>query len=140
MNVLVKILIVFDLLCFAIYFGGDILSTALAKLRKKPAQKELFEFYEEDADTPLSVDSIRQLYSGEVDTFVEEKLLPDGESTAEVLTEREADIIRRRYGLDGRLPQTQKQVAALYGISRSYVSRIEKKALGKLEEALRGRI
>lgn len=89
MNVLVKILIVFDLLCFAIYFGGDILSTALAKLRKKPAQKELFEFYEEDADTPLSVDSIRQLYSGEVDTFVEEKLLPDGESTAEVLTERE---------------------------------------------------
>ena len=59
---------------------------------------------------------------------------------AEVLTEREADIIRRRYGLDGRLPQTQKQVAALYGISRSYVSRIEKKALGKLEEALRGRV
>ena len=34
----------------------------------------------------------------------------------------------------------QKQVAALYGISRSYVSRIEKKALGKLEEALRGRV
>lgn len=94
MNVLVKILIVFDLLCFGVYFGGDILSTALAKLRKKPAQKELFEFYEEDADTPLSVDSIRQLYSGEVDTFVEEKLLPDGESTAEVLTERELAAAR----------------------------------------------
>ena len=77
MNVLVKILIVFDLLCFGVYFGGDILSTALAKVRKKPAKKELFEFYAEDADTPLSVDSIRQLYSGEVDTFVEEKLLPD---------------------------------------------------------------
>ena len=46
-----------------------------------------------------------------------------GGLVAEVLTEREADIIRRRYGLDGRLPQTQKQVAALYGISRSYVSR-----------------
>lgn len=58
----------------------------------------------------------------------------------EVLTEREADIVRRRYGLEGRLPQTQKQVAALYGISRSYVSRIEKKALAKLEEALQGRI
>ena len=55
---------------------------------------------------------------------------------AECLTEREADIIRRRYGLEGHLPQTQKQVAALYGISRSYVSRIEKKALGKLEQAL----
>ena len=59
---------------------------------------------------------------------------------AEVLTEREADIVRRRYGLEGRLPQTQKQVAALYGISRSYVSRLEKKALAKLEEALQGRI
>lgn len=55
---------------------------------------------------------------------------------AECLTEREADVIRRRYGLEGRLPQTQKQVAAVYGISRSYVSRIEKKALEKLERAL----
>ena len=82
---------------------------------------------------------------GEEDTMLEE--LQDKENrklirrlVAEVLTEREADIIRRRYGLDGRLPQTQKQVAALYGISRSYVSRSEKKALGKLEEALRGRV
>ena len=56
---------------------------------------------------------------------------------AERLTEREADVIRRRYGLEGRVPQTQRQVAAAYKISRSYVSRIEKKALGKLEEALR---
>ena len=39
------------------------------------------------------------------------------------LTEREADIIRRRYGLEGHPPQTQRQVAAVYGISRSYVSR-----------------
>ena len=82
---------------------------------------------------------------GEEDTMLEE--LQDKENrqlirrlVAEVLTEREADVIRRRYGLDGRLPQTQKQVAALYGISRSYVSRIEKKALGKLEEALQGRL
>ena len=56
---------------------------------------------------------------------------------AERLTEREADIIRRRYGLDGHLPQTQRQVAVAYDISRSYVSRIEKKALQKLEDALR---
>ncbi|MBE6918502.1 MAG: sigma-70 family RNA polymerase sigma factor [Ruminococcaceae bacterium] len=54
----------------------------------------------------------------------------------ECLTEREADIIRRRYGLDGFLPQTQRQVAAHYGISRSYVSRLEKRALEKLEQAL----
>ena len=82
---------------------------------------------------------------GEEDTMLEE--LQDKENRAllrrliaEKLTKREADILRRRYGLDGRLPQTQKQVAVLYGISRSYVSRIEKKALGKLEEALRGRL
>ena len=52
------------------------------------------------------------------------------------LTEREADIIRNRYGLGGRQPKTQRELAAEYGISRSYVSRIEKRALGKLEEAL----
>lgn len=55
----------------------------------------------------------------------------------ECLTPREADVIRRRYGLDGHPPQTQRQVATAYGISRSYVSRIEKRALEKLEAALR---
>ena len=54
----------------------------------------------------------------------------------ECLTEREAVIIRQRYGLGGRQPRTQRELAADYGISRSYVSRIEKRALGKLEEAL----
>ena len=58
----------------------------------------------------------------------------------ECLTEREADVIRRRYGLEGFVPQTQRQVAAQYGISRSYVSRIEKKALEKLEKALGDRL
>lgn len=82
---------------------------------------------------------------GEEDTMLEELQNKENRQlirrlVAEVLTEREADIVRRRYGLEGRLPQTQKQVAALYGISRSYVSRIEKKALAKLEEALQGRI
>lgn len=52
------------------------------------------------------------------------------------LTEREADIIRQRYGLNGKTPRTQRELAADYGISRSYVSRIEKRALGKLEEAM----
>ena len=65
---------------------------------------------------------------GEEDTMLEELQNKENRQlirrlVAEVLTEREADIVRRRYGLEGRLPQTQKQVAALYGISRSYVSR-----------------
>ena len=50
------------------------------------------------------------------------------------LTPREAHIIRLRYGLDNRAPLTQREVAVLCGISRSYVSRIEKKALEKLRE------
>ena len=41
----------------------------------------------------------------------------------ECLTEREADIIEQRYGLCGRSPRTQRELAADYGISRSYVSR-----------------
>ena len=41
----------------------------------------------------------------------------------ECLTEREMDIIQQRYGLNGRTPRTQRELAAEYGISRSYVSR-----------------
>lgn len=52
------------------------------------------------------------------------------------LTERERLVIRLRYGLGGIRPQRQQEVAAQLGISRSYVSRIEKHALEKLREAL----
>lgn len=51
---------------------------------------------------------------------------------AEVLTPREQTIIRLRYGLDGNEPLTQREVAQRLGISRSYVSRIEKKSLAAL--------
>ncbi|MGI6264312.1 MAG: RNA polymerase sporulation sigma factor SigK [Acutalibacteraceae bacterium] len=52
---------------------------------------------------------------------------------AETLDEREAQVIGWRYGLDGA-PHTQREVAKTLGISRSYVSRIEKRALQKLRE------
>ena len=52
------------------------------------------------------------------------------------LTEREADIVEKRYGLCGQRPRTQRELAKAYGISRSYVSRIEKKALEKLRAEL----
>ncbi len=51
-----------------------------------------------------------------------------------VLGERERQIIVLRYGLDGGEARTQKEVAQLLGISRSYVSRIEKSALDTLRE------
>jgi RNA polymerase sporulation-specific sigma factor len=49
------------------------------------------------------------------------------------LDDREYQIIAMRYGLEGRTPLTQKQVAKAFGISRSYVSRIETKVLKKLK-------
>lgn len=49
-----------------------------------------------------------------------------------VLNEREKDIIRRRYGLGNVKEQTQKSIAKALNISRSYVSRIEKRALIKM--------
>ncbi|MCI5501341.1 MAG: RNA polymerase sporulation sigma factor SigK [Lachnospiraceae bacterium] len=52
------------------------------------------------------------------------------------LTDREYDIIRLRYGLDGDNEKTQREIADKYGISRSYVSRIEKTALNKLKVRL----
>ena len=53
-----------------------------------------------------------------------------------VLTPQEKQIICLRYGLSGNQPHRQRQVAAITGISRSYVSRIEKRALEKLRSAL----
>ena len=52
------------------------------------------------------------------------------------LTEQERQVIRLRYGLEGNAPKRQREVAQITGISRSYVSRIEKRALEKLRGAL----
>lgn len=52
----------------------------------------------------------------------------------EVLSPRERTIIRLRYGLDGLKPLTQREVAQRLGISRSYVSRIEKRSLAALNK------
>jgi RNA polymerase sporulation-specific sigma factor len=54
------------------------------------------------------------------------------------LDEREAKIIRLRYGLDGANPLTQLETAEVCKISRSYVSRLEKRALEKLRAAMEG--
>lgn len=49
-----------------------------------------------------------------------------------ILDEREQDVIRNRFGLSGGKEKTQREIAKELGISRSYVSRIEKRALIKL--------
>ena len=52
------------------------------------------------------------------------------------LEERERQVITLRYGLQGNPPQRQREVAKQLGISRSYVSRIETRALEKLKRVL----
>jgi len=58
------------------------------------------------------------------------------ENMESVLTGREVWIIRRRYGLSGQQELTQREIAKQLGISRSYVSRIEKRALEKLRKII----
>ena len=58
------------------------------------------------------------------------------EAVAKCLTPQEQEVIALRYGLGTGKPQRQREVAQLCGISRSYVSRIEKRALEKLRKEL----
>ena len=74
------------------------------------------ESIENDLDMKVHIEKIRSL--------VDSVLLP-----------REKEIIVLRYGLKGYQPRTQRDVARHLGISRSYVSRIEKKALEKMKDA-----
>lgn len=55
----------------------------------------------------------------------------------QILKEREKLIIELRFGLNGKKPKTQKEIAKMMNISRSYVSRIETKAIGKLAREIK---
>ena len=55
-----------------------------------------------------------------------------------VLTAQEKQVVILRYGLGGQPAMRQREVAAITGISRSYISRIEKRALQRLREAIEG--
>lgn len=70
----------------------------------------------------------------EIDLKLKIKKLYDG--MKDILKGREKTIIELRFGLGGKKPKTQNQIAQMLGISRSYVSRIEKKAITKLNDEL----
>ena len=59
------------------------------------------------------------------------------EKMKKVLKTREKTILELRFGLNGKKPQTQNEIASSMGISRSYVSRIETKAINKLAKEMR---
>ena len=53
-----------------------------------------------------------------------------------VLKKREKEILELRFGLNGKNSKTQSEIAKMYNISRSYVSRIETKAINKLSKII----
>ena len=73
------------------------------------------------------------LVSRELDASVEKQML---HSAIHALTPRERHIVDLRYGLSNEKEHTQKEVADLMGISQSYISRLEKRIIGKLREEL----
>ena len=95
-------------------------------------------YIDDPIDTDKDGNSIRLLdvICSEEDTFENISRMMESEKlrrcVADGLDARERRIIVMRYGLDNRRPRTQREVAALMKISRSYVSRIEKRALMKL--------
>ena len=106
--------------------------------RKRATDVSLSDYIETGKDgTALSLmdvicsddDLFEQLSDKEIYAKLYEKI-------DECLDERERRIILLRYGIGNRKALTQREIAAMCGISRSYVSRIEKKALQKLEKAL----
>lgn len=104
---------------------------------KKAAQDiSLNEAIDTDKDgnplTLLDIMAVDDNILDNLDTKLNSKKL--GQFINEELEPREKRIILMRYGLDGKDPMTQKKVADMLKISRSYVSRIETKALKKLRK------
>ncbi len=97
-------------------------------------------FIDDPIDTDREGNSIRLLdiICSEEDTMETISKLIENEKLRKYilksLTKRERSIIVMRYGLDNKTPKTQREVATKMNISRSYVSRIEKRALLKLKE------
>ncbi len=77
--------------------------------------------------TLMDVLAVEENYADELDFKVKSSKLRQYINSE--LSDREKKVIILRYGLDGREPLTQREVAKIMGISRSYISRIEKKAL-----------
>ena len=110
----------------------------LRSVRRKATEVSLTDALEADEDGGGL--ALMDILSEEMD--LDERLMLEEQSKklyqaidAE-LDAREQKVVRLRYGLGGKQPLTQRETAELLGISRSYISRIEKKALAKLREKM----
>lgn len=127
---------------FATYAARCIENEILMYFRNKKKYAQDISFSEPiECDKDGNVLSIMGIMADDrsVAEDIEEKLMSENlyETIDKELPRREKEIIYLRYGLLGKKAYTQKEVAKKLGISRSYVSRIEKKALETLREKLK---
>ena len=125
----------------ATYASRCIENEILMHLRKTVRQKAEISF-----DEPLNVDwEGNVLLLSDVLGTDSDVIYKDVESGAEReilaesfarLGEREKKILKMRFGLFGEEEKTQKEIAAEMGISQSYISRLEKKIVGKLKKEI----
>ena len=126
---------------FATYGARCIENEILMYFRNKKKYAQDVSFYEPiDSDKDGNVISIMDTIADErsVTEEIEDKICAENlyKIIEEDLPLREQQIINLRYGLKGRKAYTQREVAKKLGISRSYVSRIEKKALDTLKDKI----
>jgi RNA polymerase sporulation-specific sigma factor len=124
----------------ATYAARCIENEILMFLRSTKKHRQNVSLYEtvaldKDGNEVIRMDTLPE--KGEtVDFVVEKKIMYESivEKMLKELTDREKNIIVMRFGLSGEKPLTQIEVASRLNICRSYVSRIEKKAINKLRE------
>lgn len=124
---------------FATYAGKCVQNEILMYFRakkKRSGEVSLTEPIDVDKDgNPLTILDVMQVEDNVVDVIYEKsRTRLCFEAIRACLTPREKRVLCQRYGLGGRRPLTQRETAASLGISRSYVSRIEKAALKKLRD------
>ena len=105
--------------------------------KKRAKEVSLFEpiSTDKDGETVSLVDVIEMENPKTIDQLILDQDIKElYQAFDQKLTENEKQVISMRYGLFKGKEHTQREVAGVLGISRSYVSRIEKKAIGKLRE------
>jgi len=125
----------------ATYAARCIENEILMHLRATKRQKSEILLYEpigsDSEDNDLTLMDILSTDAESTPEQVESKLEQEKLYTKlTLLPKREQQVLKMRYGLEDGIRKTQREIAKLLGISRSYVSRIEKRALGKLEQEM----
>jgi len=124
------------------YASRCIENELLMMLRQERKCSKEFSLYEpigtDKEGNEISLLDIIECNSSDITEHIslEEDIIHLRYSIAKSLDSREIEVLTLRYGLSGHKPLTQREIAKKLNISRSYVSRIEKKALTKLRRSM----